>query len=369
MFLNVRNWDNQKNICEDSKVYLRLQQGIIKKHSKMSSIIKTQETKTSRDSFVKPAELIDIIEMEPITSSLNDKRVYNLLVANAWDTITEDKEHQISKRVLRGAHTGSDRLDSTIENLMKTVVRTKILINGEPAIIRFQLLADNIEYDKRDGIFVYRFPPRLRQLIKSSSVFARLSKETMFLMASKYALSLYEIVQKRVNLKHKSYEDFSVEEFRGMLGVPTGRLKQYRDLNASAIKPALRDVNEHTNCQVAVEPLKKGKKVEKVRLHWILKQKSESLPSAPSEEMKIDNNRMFFPKDAGAIKCCLKIQTVEKAKQIISESCTGLDVYALEHEYAEYAVSKGEAIKDIDQAFLGFVRSKVKKFPKSLAYT
>ena len=54
--------------------------------------------------MVKPGELIDIKEISPLT--LTDRRIYNLLIANAWDRITEPVEHVIDKSDLMLPHTG-----------------------------------------------------------------------------------------------------------------------------------------------------------------------------------------------------------------------------------------------------------------------
>src|SRR3546814_6097347 len=37
--------------------------------------------------IVKPGELVDIVELSPLT--LADRRIYNLLIANAWERISE----------------------------------------------------------------------------------------------------------------------------------------------------------------------------------------------------------------------------------------------------------------------------------------
>ena len=61
-------------------------------------------------SVVKPGELVDIVEMSPLT--LADRRIYNLLLANAWDKLAEPVQHMISKRELQGTlHKGTDRLE------------------------------------------------------------------------------------------------------------------------------------------------------------------------------------------------------------------------------------------------------------------
>ncbi len=89
--------------------------------------------------------------------------------------------------------------------------------------IEVQLLGGNIETERRDGLLEYEIPARLRKVIKNSTVFARLQREVMFALSSKYALTLYEMIQKRGNLRWKSSEKFSVDDLRGILGAPKGK--------------------------------------------------------------------------------------------------------------------------------------------------
>ena len=79
--------------------------------------------------MVKPAELVDVVELTPLT--LVDRRTYNLLIAYAWDRIDEDVEHAIPKAVLRGTHESNDRLSDTIRRLMAAQVEVRIIRDGK----------------------------------------------------------------------------------------------------------------------------------------------------------------------------------------------------------------------------------------------
>src|SRR3954468_6478832 len=85
-------------------------------------------------SFPKPGELAEVMELRPLT--LNDRRIWNLLMVQAWPTITEDKEHVISKSVLRGSHDSTDRLADTIKRLMGTIVEIPVMRNGKRSVLR-----------------------------------------------------------------------------------------------------------------------------------------------------------------------------------------------------------------------------------------
>src|SRR3954469_1562807 len=76
-------------------------------------------------SLIKPGELVDVVEMTPLT--LVDQRTYNMLLAFAWDRIDEDVEHAIPKAALCGTHKGNERLSDTIRRLMAAQVEVRLI--------------------------------------------------------------------------------------------------------------------------------------------------------------------------------------------------------------------------------------------------
>ncbi|WP_347403216.1 replication initiation protein [Limobrevibacterium gyesilva] len=98
----------------------------------------------------------------------------------------------------------------------------------------------------------------------------------MFAFSSKYALALYEMVQKRGNLKFKTSEEFPVERFRALLGVDPGKLEAFKSFKQRAIDPAVLEVNGLGEFGCKVEPSAyAGRKVTTVRLSWWAKNMDE----------------------------------------------------------------------------------------------
>jgi len=136
-------------------------------------------------------------------------------------------------------------------------------------LTRVQLLGATAEDYDRDGKIYYRFPPELRSVLNDNVAYARLKTEVMVALSSKYALALYEMIQRRGNLKYQWQEIFTVAEFRELLGVPKGKLGTFGNLNARAIKPAAMEVNALADFGVSVEPLRHGgKEVLEIRMSW-----------------------------------------------------------------------------------------------------
>lgn len=235
---------------------------------------RTIELKPHHGEMIKPAELIDISGASNL--SLVARRIYNQLIANAFglEMATYGHEWSISLAELRGAHNGNEHVAEAVLALMQTVVTVKL---SDGATRRVQLLGGNDMEDatRQHGKLSYSFDHRLVDLLKNSTIFGKLEIAVMMAFTSKYALALYEAVSRRVRLKHKFVEAFSIPEFRDLLGVETGKLETFSNLNLKAIKPAVQEVNALAHFNVKVLPEKTGRKVTGVSIGWWNKNEEE----------------------------------------------------------------------------------------------
>lgn len=221
-------------------------------------------------SIIKPAELVDAVEI----SSLNRSELvlYNQLLAHAWNDIEPGKVYRIQKSILRGSHDSNDRLHEAFDRLMGAFakVRYRDSKTGKKVTLRINLLGPNTEEDADDGVFCYTFHSTLLTILEHSQTWARLKSEILYLLRSKYSIRLYEIVERRINM-HSQSEAFSVADFRALLGVPKDKLERFADFNKHCLKPALDEINQLTDYAVSVAVIKRGRTVEKLNLTWLKK--------------------------------------------------------------------------------------------------
>lgn len=71
-------------------------------------------------------------------------------------------------------------------------------------------------------------------------------------MSSKYTIALYEMVQLRGNMD-RCVENFALERFRDLLGVPPGAYERGNDFIKRVIEPAVLEVNGLSEYGVRVE--------------------------------------------------------------------------------------------------------------------
>jgi hypothetical protein len=326
---------------------------------------RTLDAKPNDLSIIKPGELVDIVEMSPLT--LTDRRIYNLLLANAWDRLVEPVQHIIPKRDLQNTlHKGTDRLDDSIKRLMSAIVQLRHLENGAWVTKRVQLLGGNSVADAEDGLFRYDFHPIMREIVSESRVFARLHKQIMFALSSKYSLALYEMIQKRGNMT-RTYEEISISDFRNFLGVPEGKLKTWINFKNFAILPAVSEVSDLSDFLVTVDPIKgKGKQFTGVRLSW----ERKALPELREVERELTFSKVGRrARLRGTVEAtnftsapsphhALRPDTFDKVRKL----CAGYDIYALESEWRSWSADK-PAPNNADAAFINFCKTYIARHP------
>lgn len=224
--------------------------------------------------MIKPSETIDVVFDQGLT--LNDRRCWNALLAKAFgpDMRDEERDFRIDLAELRNNHNSNERVEDTIEKLMRTIARCKM---PDGSITRFQLLGGNNMGDpnRPRGELTYRFDKGLIAAVKDSISFGKLETAVMAEFSSRYALALYEHVSKRVNLRGRWSEDYTVEQFRSILDVQPNQLKAFGNFKQRAITPALEEVNLWAPFNVSVAYKKTGQRVTDVSIHWMWKDKDQ----------------------------------------------------------------------------------------------
>jgi hypothetical protein len=238
--------------------------------SKGKEPLRTLHLVPQNGEMLKPAELIDVDGATGL--SLHARRLYNQLIAHAFgpDMGKEGQEWTIPLSELRGSHKSNEHVAESIVALMKTVVTVR-LTDGRTR--RVQLLGGNDmgEEDRKHGTLTYSFDPKLVPILRESSVFGKLELAVIHAFTTKYGLALYEALARRVRLNGRFYEDFTLEEFRELLGVPEGKLTTFSNLKLRAITPALEEINAMASFGCMIEPRKTGRKVTHVRVFWYMK--------------------------------------------------------------------------------------------------
>lgn len=221
---------------------------------------RTVAQKTNFDGFPKAGELIEITGAHELEAM--DRAALNVLYQHAHDSgrlADRDAEWEIPMTALRPSkHESNDRVRDSLDRLMRVIVNVPFRDpkTGEPMILKTHLF-DFFELSANEtaATAVVRFglPKKLQPVLARSGHWGRIRAEVVCSMTSKYAIALYELLQLRSKLEHRSVEVFPIDRFRDLLGVPPGTYNRGNNFLQKVIEPAELEVNGLTDMGVKME--------------------------------------------------------------------------------------------------------------------
>ena len=235
--------------------------------AKEKQILHTLQLVPKNNEAIKPAELIQVTGHHELT--LNARRAITILWHSAHaQGIQEGKDYSIEIDELKpDGHKGYEMVEEAIEALMKTLLVVR-MPDGKTRRVQFLGGNDLDDPDRPAGVLNFSFDKRLIEILKDSTVWGKIAIPVLMAFTSKYAISIYENIAQLCNLSYKKSQEYTLEEFRDLLGVPPGKYKTFGELNKHVVKPAIAEVNALASFGIVVMPVKQGKKVKSVTVGW-----------------------------------------------------------------------------------------------------
>jgi len=198
--------------------------------------------------------------------TLLQRKLSNVLLLNAYDTLTSQSRHQIDARTLClmiGYNSNDiETLKLALRGLAETVAEWDMLDSegqqewGVSALLSFARL--------KGGVCEYAYSPALAEKLHDPKVFALINLNIQRRFTSGHALALYENCYRFVRTGSTGW--WPIELFRRLMGVADSPYyDEFKHLNAKIIKPAVAEVNKTSNIVVTPEFRKMGRTVTDVR--------------------------------------------------------------------------------------------------------
>lgn len=241
----------------------------------------TLDIKPRERDAIKPAELIQVSGHHELT--LNARRAITILWNQAHlQGVEEGRDYTIEIDDLKpDGHKGYEMVEEAVEALMRTILTLK-LPDGKTRRVQFLGGNDLDDPERPAGVLTYSFDKRLVGVLRDSTIWGKITIPILMAFTSKYAVSLYENLAQLSNLTMKTTHDYTLDEFRELLGVPPGRYKTFGELNKHVIKPTVDEINAIAPFELSVLPIKQGKKVAQIKVGW-RKKDSDALLEAQRE--------------------------------------------------------------------------------------
>ena len=198
--------------------------------------------------------------------TLLQRKLSNVLLLNAYDTLITNQVHMIDARTLClmiGYNSNDmDTLKASLRGLAETVAEWDMLDDqgqqewGVSSLLSYAKL--------KGGVCEYAYSPALAAKLNDPKVFALINLNIQRKFTSGHALALYENCYRFVRTGSTGW--WPLDLFRRLMGVDgSDYYAVYKHLNAKIIKPAVKEVNKTSNIMVEPEIRKRGRAVTDIR--------------------------------------------------------------------------------------------------------
>ena len=115
----------------------------------------------------------------------------------------------------------------------------------------------SIDYKKNTGIIELEFSVKLMPyLLQLKNRFTRYQLKNILYLKNKHSIRIYELMKQYQTIGHRT---FTIEELKELLMLEN-KYPEFRDFNKSVIKPSMEEINEHTDINIDIELVKRGRK-------------------------------------------------------------------------------------------------------------
>lgn len=212
---------------------------------------------------------------------------------------------------------------------------------GEEHKKRFRWLI-GIEYADRKGYLKVFMNPLLKPFLHQlTGHFTSYHLEQIASFQSVSSVRLYELCMMHLNKSGKDKCSFilKIDEIKEQLDL-TEKYKRFSNLKSFVLEYAKKEINKFSDITFSYKVIKLGRSPVKIDFHVTRK--------APKQELKSLSNNALSP------------PILDKATWLAEGARTGWNIEELEKQFWAYSQKQGTP-RNIENAFLGFVRKKILK--------
>lgn len=303
-----------------------------------------------------------------------ERKLYILLVHAIWDELGSKRKYTVEtsklKQVLNEV-AGIKEFNTWLWDYLKNLARIEIEYECD-SLKGITRLFSEVTFDDVKERITFEIPQTVEEAILKPNSFARLDTYFLLGLKGKYSVSLYQLLESKINLRKfdpnctpdscDRFVEISIEDLRGWLALEN-QYPRWIDFKRFALEPAINEINSNplaTTFNVRTEEVTGARRKVKA-IRFFLTKTEERLELEKSiqttKQAKEAANNSFL------IKPFRGTEVYEKAKELAPHH----DIYQLESEWREYAKNQDEAIASPEAAFLGFIKKRAQEQPQKLS--
>ena len=208
--------------------------------------------------------------------SLLQRKISNALLYHAYDSLMTREEHEITVRELCRliGYQGNNHsvMRDALKGLLATVIEWNVVndVTGDEDWTASSILAS---VSMKGPVCFYAYSPRMKQLLHSPAMFAKINLFIQSRFKSSYGLALYENCLRYRGLGFTKWLEMDV--FRKLMGVPSDKYTLFRDFKRRVLDKSVEEVNTYSDLFVEPEIRREGRRV--VQLRFLLKERARKV--------------------------------------------------------------------------------------------
>ena len=118
-------------------------------------------------------------------------------------------------------------------------------------------------YEPEDGKLAFQFNPIAAKQFQQRRLYSRLLLQIQAPIKSGHALTLYEYLNDELQRQKDNIEKMllSLNDFRLLLDIGDGQYPEFKHFNQRAIKPAFKEINEHTDVEASYDFVRENRSI------------------------------------------------------------------------------------------------------------
>lgn len=195
--------------------------------------------------------------------SFLERKMFNVLLANAFDTLLSKRRHGIPVSIL----------SEMIGFNSKNVGDLKEALTGiMKKVLEYDLLHETGEWEAapllayaaiKSGQCHYEFSSFLAEQLSDPKIYTTINLHLQKKVAGAYALALYENCVRFRSVGSTGF--ISVEKWRRLLGADASTYDEFKHFNDQVIKKSVADINRNMDIHLAVEYRRESRRVVEIR--------------------------------------------------------------------------------------------------------
>jgi plasmid replication initiation protein len=294
---------------------------------------------------------------------LRERKLFILLIHAVWDELGKQRYHFVEIEKIKHIFTQTSNTKSFewLWEYLENLAEVKVTYKTDKLRGLFRLFASVRVDDERKNV-KFQVPEDLIEVLLAPQNFARLRTHFILGLKGKYSISLYQLLESKINLrkfdprhiqeKNQRYIDIKLDELKSWLGVG-GDYSFWNDFNRRVLTPAIQEINSNpiastftVNCEVL-----RGKQNKVLGVRFFL----HKTPERMKLEQKIaDNQVKQIAQHTKKVPPFQGTVIYENAKKL----ARGLDVYLLEQEWRESVEKSQIEVNNPHAHFLAFVKKR-----------